>query len=38
MRNFATADGGGLLIHSGTPMIASDTKFTKNIPNDFASP
>ena len=38
MRNFATADGGGLFINSGTPIIASDTKFTKNIPNDFTPP
>jgi CSLREA domain-containing protein len=38
MRNFATVDGGGLFINSGTPTIASDTKFTKNIPNDFTPP
>ncbi len=38
MRNFAAIDGGGLFIHSGTPTIASDTKFIKNIPNDFTPP
>ena len=38
MRNFAATDGGGLFMNSGTPTIASDTKFTKNFPNDFVSP
>jgi CSLREA domain-containing protein len=38
MRNFAVTEGGGLFINSGTPTIAPDTKFTKNIPNDFVSP
>ena len=37
-RNFATTDGGGLFVNSGTPAIAPDTKFTKNFPNDFILP